>query len=212
MRTITFDIETGPLPPAKLAQFEPVFEAPSNYKDPAKIAAIQAEKRQEWETRAALDALTGQILAIGTLEAGKVRIFGEDDERGTITAFLTWATASGSETPRLIGFNCISFDLSYLHRRALLYGITYVRNLWTARRPFDHCVTDLRDLWQCGDRQAHGSLDTIAKHLGLGSKDGEVQAKDFHRYWHEDRAKAIAYLENDLRLTAAIAQRMGVEL
>ena len=69
-------------------------------------------------------------------------------------------------------------------------------------------MIDLREVWQMGDRQAHGSLDAIAKHLGVGAKTGN--GKDFAALWEKDRQTAIAYLENDLSITAAIANRMGV--
>ena len=59
-----------------------------------------------------------------------------------------------------------------------------------------------------GDRQARGSLDTIAKHLGVGQKNGH--GEDFARLWQTDREKALAYLRNDLELTGRIAEALGV--
>jgi hypothetical protein len=69
-------------------------------------------------------------------------------------------------------------------------------------------MVDLRDGWQLGDRQARGSLDSIAKHLGLGGKNGDGKA--FAELWRSDREKAAAYLRNDLELTARIAGALGV--
>ena len=51
------------------------------------------------------------------------------------------------------------------------------------------------------------SLDTIAKHLGVGAKNGS--GADFAALWQSDRAKAADYLRNDLQLTARIAEALG---
>ena len=59
-----------------------------------------------------------------------------------------------------------------------------------------------------GDRQARGSLDAIAKHLGIGAKTGS--GADFAKLWQSDRAKAVEYLRNDIELTAKLAEVLGV--
>ena len=68
-------------------------------------------------------------------------------------------------------------------------------------------MIDLRDAWQLGDRQARGSLDVIAKHLGVGTKNGN--GADFAKLWQTDRKQALAYLKNDLELTARVAEALG---
>jgi hypothetical protein len=67
-------------------------------------------------------------------------------------------------------------------------------------------MVDLREEWQLGDRQARGSLNTIAKYLGVGEKHGN--GSDFARLWKEDRVRAEAYLRKDLELTARVAERL----
>lgn len=69
-------------------------------------------------------------------------------------------------------------------------------------------MVDLRDEWQLGDRQSRGSLDSIAKHLGLGGKTGDGKA--FAELWRTDRKQATAYLHNDVELTARVAGVLGV--
>ena len=59
-----FDIETGPLPIEHLEDMMPEFTAPSNWKDEAKIEAKIKEQQTKWFEKAALDARTGQVLAI----------------------------------------------------------------------------------------------------------------------------------------------------
>ena len=75
MRSIVFDIETGALPEAELEKSLPPFD-PSEVKtgnmtDPRKIAAkiadAEAKHRRDYFERAALDPLTGRVLAVGLL-------------------------------------------------------------------------------------------------------------------------------------------------
>ena len=73
MNTILFDIETAPLPESELAALVPPFDPAEvrtgNLKDPDKIAAklaeAEANHRRDFIERAALDPLTGRVLAIG---------------------------------------------------------------------------------------------------------------------------------------------------
>ena len=114
MKRIYFDIETGPLPESELLAMLPPFDASEvrvgNLKDEAKIAAKIAEAevnhRRDFIDRAALDATTGRVIAIGLLtptprsphprplspadaervaatgreQIGEVEIIGDDDE------------------------------------------------------------------------------------------------------------------------------------
>lgn len=49
----------------------------------------------------------------------------------------------------------------------------------------------------------------MAKSLGVGSKPEGVSGADFARLWEEDRAKAKAYLINDLEMTRGCAAKLG---
>ena len=46
MKTVVFDVESGPLPEAELHLLEPAFEPARNLKDPDKIRADLDAKRQ----------------------------------------------------------------------------------------------------------------------------------------------------------------------
>lgn len=207
--SIYFDIETGPLPESELRAIMPPFDPDSvkcgNLKDPEKIAAKIAESKASYESdyinNAALDALTGRVLCIGLLQSGIFTGLCDPDESKLLAEF--WSMVAGR---RLVGFNTHLFDLPFLIRRSLKYGLRPPEGIRKGRYWSDDMV-DLRDLWQMGDRQAHGSLDSIAKHFGVGAKTGN--GKDFAKLWATDRLKALDYLQTDLFLTAAIAQRMG---
>jgi hypothetical protein len=216
MKTIHFDIETGALAEAELAVMVPPFDPAEvkvgNLKDPDKIAAKLAEAeaahRREFVERAALDPLTGRVVAIGLLfEDSEFAVIGHDDEAATLREF--WGVCRGEmgRINRMVGFNTRLFDLPFLIRRSFKHRVEVPFGIRRGRYWGDEMV-DLREEWQLGDRQARGSLDTIAKHLGVGQKNGH--GEDFARLWQTDREKALAYLRNDLELTGRIAEALGV--
>jgi len=193
--------------------FDPAEVKTGNLKDPDKISAKVAEAevnhRRDFMERAALDPLTGRVLAVGLMHlvGGHFEVIGHDDEAQTLRKF--WAACRGEmgRVHQMVGFNTWQFDLPFLLRRSWKHRVDVPFGIRRGRWWGDEMV-DLRDYWQLGDRQSRGSLDSIAKHLGLGGKNGD--GKDFAELWRSDREKAIAYLRNDVELTARIAGVLGV--
>lgn len=183
----------------------PEFTAPSNWKDPEKIKANIEEQKNKWIEEAALSALTGRVLAIGMLIGEQFICISEPATEAQMLHEFWDTTNSGCP---LIGFNCVSFDLPFLFRRSWKLAVQPAKWLRNGRYWDSALVKDIREEWQLGDRQAHGSLDTIAKHLGVGQKNGS--GANFAKLWATDREQAMAYLKNDLELTAAIAKKFGV--
>ena len=221
MKTIVFDIETAPLPESELAALVPPFDPAEvktgNLKDPEKIAAKLAEAevnhRRDFIERAALDPLTGRVAAIGLMENAECgmqnaefRIIAAEDEAEMLQEFWDATRGEMGRIHQLIGFNSNSFDLPFLIRRSWKHRVAVPFGIRRGRWWGDEMV-DLRDEWQLGDRQARGSLDAIAKHLGIGAKNGH--GADFAKLWQSDRAKAVEYLRNDLELTARLADVIG---
>jgi hypothetical protein len=217
MKTIFFGIETGPLPEAELAAMVPPFDPAEvrtgNLKDPEKIAAkleeAKAHHRREFIERAALDPLTGRVVAIGLLPlaGGRFEVIGHDDEAQILREFWSACRGEMGRIHQMVGFNIYQFDLPFLFRRSWKHRVEVPFGFRRGRYWADEMV-DLRDYWQLGDRQARGSLDTIAMHLGLGSKNGDGKA--FAELWRADRDRAIAYLRNDVELTARVSAALGV--
>jgi len=217
MQTYTFDVETGPLAESELSALLPPFDPAEvktgNLKDPAKIAEkiaeAEANHRRDFFDKAALDPLTGRVIAIGMLdlETDKFFIIGHDDEARTLTEFWEASQGEMGRLNSMLGFNIFNFDLPFLIRRSWKHRIKVPFGIRRGRYWGDQLV-DLRDAWQLGDRQARGSLDTIARHLGVGAKNGEGKA--FAELWLNDRPKAEAYLRNDIQLTAKVADALGI--
>jgi len=215
METIVFDIETGALPESELEALLPAFDPAEvktgNIKDPEKIATkiAEAEASHRWEffDRAALDPLTGRVVAIGILRNAEFRVLSNECEAAVLLDFWDVCVGQMGRINEMIGFNTHLFDLPFLVRRSWKHGIP-VPTMVRRGRYWNERLVDLREAWQLGDRMARGSLDAIAKHLGVGAKNGD--GKEFARLWESDREKAIAYLRNDVELTARVADRLGL--
>ena len=228
MQTIVFDLETGPLAESELSALLPPFDPAEvktgNLKDPAKIAEkiaeAEANHRRDFIERAALDPLTGRVVAIGVMtfdargeqpaafgKGGKFFIIGHDDEARTLFEFWELTRGVQGRTNPMVGFNIFGFDLPFLFRRSWKHRVPVPFGLRRGRYWSDQLI-DLRDAWQLGDRQARGSLDSIAKHLGVGPKNGDGKA--FAELWWSDRKQAESYLRNDIELTALVANALGV--
>ena len=217
MKTIFFDIETGPLPEGELAALLPPFDPAEvktgNLKDPDKIAAKIAEAaanhRADFFNDAALDPLTGRVVAVGLLhqDSGEFVVIGHDDEARTLREFWDVCLGDMGRIHQMVGFNTWQFDLPFLFRRSWKHRVPVPLGLRRGRYWAEQLI-DLREIWQLGDRQARGSLDAVAKHLGVGAKNGD--GHNFAKLWQSDRAQAVAYLRNDVELTRKVAEVMGV--
>lgn len=211
MTTIIFDIETGPLPAVELAAmvepFDPMEVKFGNLKDPDKIAAklLDARTTHERDTieRAALDATTGRVLAIGLHwpDTGDTSILEFEDEARLLRTFWEVTRGEMGRTNEMVGFNIHSFDLPFLIRRSWKHRVQVPLGIRHGRYWTDEMV-DLRDEWQLGDRQAKGSLSAICRHLGLGDKAGN--GADFACLFATDHETAIQYLQKDLELTTRL--------
>lgn len=203
-----FDCETGPRPLAEIEQFMPKEWPLGNLKDPDKIEAAVAAKRQAWLDDAALNPLTAQILVIGVLQDGVVT-FLAGDEKTILAQFWRMAEDILAVSGSLVGFNIKQFDLPLLIKASWRHGVhvsSLIRTRWHGRVYFNENIIDLRDEWQLGDRQAHGSLDSISRLIGGPGKSGH--GKNFATLYQSDQAAALKYLSDDLRETERVHKRM----
>lgn len=207
---IVFDVETAPLTNSELARVMPEFNAPKGWKDFEKIATYREEARREWLLNAALSAITGRVLAIGIRHGPDTKVIGVDSEADMLTLFWDyWNTSTTSDgAGKWVGFCCRSFDVPFLVQRSWVNKVKVPHDIMEGRY-ITHRIVDLQERWLCFGRDSKGcSLDAVAKSLGVGQKNGK--GSDFGALWNTDRDAAIGYLKNDLALTAAVAERLGV--
>lgn len=205
-KTIYFDIETAPLPPDELALVMPEFEPAKNLKDPDKIKADIEQKKADWLERAALSAVTGQVVAIGCVSmAGFSHELGED-ESDIISWLWDWMRTTSGDT-LWAGFNCTGFDLPFLIRRSWKLGLDIPIGLKRGRYWADWIV-DVMKLWQLDEFRSEtpSSLKAVAQFLGVGTKSGS--GKEFAGLLKTDPDMALAYLRDDVELVKLIHERI----
>jgi hypothetical protein len=212
---IVFDIETGPISDQELDNIRPPFDPldvkTGNIKDPHLIAEKVIKARdahlREFKERAALDATTGRVLAVGFRDyaSGATTQFWGPNEDDILRG--VWAHIEKQSVPaEFIGFNIKRFDIPFLVRRSWKHDLRPNFRIIRGTRCGEE-VVDLMEQWQLsGNRNEFTSLNTICKHLGLGEKTGT--GADFADLAAVNHAAATEYLERDLELTAKLAERI----
>jgi predicted PolB exonuclease-like 3'-5' exonuclease len=202
MNTIIFDIETAPLPESEVKHLEPEFEAPGNIKDPDKIKAAIAAKRESWLNKLALDPVTGSVCAIGWMTTEPDIALSTGAGEGVLIDEFWQRFRLHFDNTQFVGFNIFRFDLPFLIRRSWKLDIEVPPNVYHGRY-FSDSFVDLMNIYALGNREQTISLDNLSKFLGVGQKSGS--GKDFHKLTRDEQRK---YLANDLTLTKACAERL----
>lgn len=206
---LVFDIETGPIPDVAVYLTDPI-EAPANYKDPLKIAAYVAEKRQEQIARAALDLDLCEVMAIGIglPLANYVQTRTTTSEADMIRGFWRFVTNLYREGGVLVGFNILAFDLPVLLRRSLYLGLE-TPSINMDRYRHDG-VIDVLDVLTFTGRHKMRSLGFYCRRFGV-PYDDSVKGEDVPQLVAESKWDAVtAHVRGDVAATSALAHRMGV--
>ena len=223
------------------SDFEPGEVKLGNMKDPAKIEAkieaarlkfmidkaavadnIETARLEAWQTfrdRAALSPLTGRVLAVGWWhppDSYAAYILEDKEsvsEKEVIEHFLGLADAMLSDGGSLVGHNIIGFDLPFLLRRGLKYGIRPPRTITNALAQYrPSSLIDTMREWQFNNRaEGFVKLDQLAAFFGTRRKNGD--GADFHKKFFgtpEERQEALEYLNNDVMMTVGVAEKMGL--
>jgi hypothetical protein len=176
---------------------------------------VEAAEKAYWSdvtSKAALSALTGQVLAIGYKSERGMRLdcIAEDKSEKVLLDWF-WSTyqAMRESDRHLAGFNIREFDIPFMAQRSVILGVSVPKTLLVQDKWLDKTFIDLRDRFGfCG--RPSGSLDAICKACGIGGKpEGTTGAMFAELYSNpETREKAIEYLKNDLEMTFGLAERM----
>lgn len=185
--------------------------------DPTLMDEKLLKRLQKLIEKPALDPTSGFVCAIGyqvTTPTGEQPVrFLLGDERDILSEFWSLWNYWCDQNYELVTFNGHSFDCPFVTRRSHALKLTPpVLRIWTKanRRWYrDYCL-DLLEIWMAGSLGSLGqryiSLNTLSKFLGEGSKVGRGDA--FAALLRTDKAAALDYLEQDVRLTSRLAKRI----
>ena len=205
-----FDIETIPGP----TQPDPnMVKIDSRLTDTKKIETARENAVETVWRSESLKSHRGRVLVIGWAIDGEpaqsVQMDG-DDEEGAIVDFWTRLRADLGQTsrPYIVGFNCRAFDCNWLRHRAYKYRLPDMATFFPWER-YDKRVVDLREQWLGADYRGEGTLDDLAKFLGLSGKTEGIDGSKVFDFWRAGRVGEVAaYCRQDVELTRELWARM----
>ena len=195
---IAFDLETvANKKTLAIPGVMPEFEAAKNLKDPIKIEASIAEKREKFIEEAGLDPNYGQIVCIALCNSSVEHVF-TGGEKDILKA--TWDVLK--DWREICGYNSKLFDYNFMVRRSWFLGIkpsvTYDTFPYRSVSHFD-----IRLILSNGNKTSPGKLATYAKlkfGVDMDAKGSEVQG-----LWDEGKIKEIAdHCLQDVKITWAL--------
>jgi len=204
-------VKCGNLGPVKAAM--KIAEARAEHE--ARVADwpnVVAWQKAEWWAKvldkAALSPLTGRILAIGYRdeEESDLDLSGE---RMLIENFWHRYQVALDLSKIMIGHNIFGFDMPFIVRRSWLLGVYVPSRVFDRGYIEQRTFIDTMRVWGAGTREMI-SLNDLARALGVGGKPEGVDGSMFASLLETDIEAAKAYLQNDLDMTWAVAERLGV--
>jgi predicted PolB exonuclease-like 3'-5' exonuclease len=209
-----FDIET--IPDMSKLHLLPTPEASKTLKDPAKIEADIAEKKQKQIDKMGLDPLTARVFCYAFandryVHANILSDLNDDTEREMVQGIMK---VLGKEDMRLVTFNGIGFDLPFVYKRAIVLGVSPANfgapplSAWIKKYSND-VHYDLMVAWFGSIPEKGNNLERLSGSL-LGEHKSEIDFADFPDLVKTDegRDKIKAYCAKDTMLTWALFERM----
>lgn len=166
-RAVPFDIETVGTQRAKERVETTNYKAPSNYKDPAKIAAYVEEKRAEELKKLGLQWWTAKVICIVAKGKGGNQVFFGDDEEILLAKFADFLDREDGilSDIQLVGKNSKNFDQPFLIGRYMANNMPIPRQLVITSEP-----RDIDEIFGYGSRAMTGKLDDYAFGIGMQGK------------------------------------------
>jgi hypothetical protein len=209
MLTAIIDIETAPI--ADVEAYLPDVRPRAGTKDADKQAAQMAEKRQTLLDKAGLDPDLSRIVCVG-VDTGhgpvSTILRSEDAERRALLEW--WAMIRQARGDyRLIGFNCLDFDIPWLYRRSLYLDVPSIP---MTRDKYRHPqIVDLLDVFTEAGRFEKRSQSYYCKRFALDVPCDEIDGSAIAELVaRQDWAAVESHNQIDLVKTRRLAERMGL--
>lgn len=226
---LTLDIEVAPQASALTQQYPEDRSAPSNYKDPEKIAAWHIRDEADWRAglakASALNPRTGRIVAVGMANieenshnlAAQIRGEPMDMTNDTLVALLAEQETAIIATAldaicgaNLVTFCGLNFDLPYLHVRAAILGLRIPYRISDYLRRYSttpHAdLSAILENW--GMPEKGNSLQNWSRAFGIEVTDSTTGADIGAMVERGDSDGIRQHCLSDVALTAQLAQRM----
>ncbi len=173
---------------------------------PAMDEALDADEAK----KAALDALAGRIVCIGSIvldefKAQSASSIVSEDEPELLREF--WSKLRSENLRSFVAHNGLSFDLPYIWKRSVINQVkpSFPLDLRRYRSDF---VYDTMCVWGNWETRGNVSLNALAGGLGLGAKSGS--GEQVLQLWREGRHRRIAeYCLDDCWITYQCYGRMN---
>jgi hypothetical protein len=173
---------------------------------PATDEVLEADEAK----KAALDALSGRIICIGSIvldefKAQSASSIVSDDEPKLLNEF--WSTLRRENVKSFVAHNGLGFDLPYIWKRSVINQVrpSFPLDLRRYRNDF---VYDTMCVWGNWELRGNVSLNALASGLGLGAKSGS--GEQVLQFWREGQHRRIAeYCLDDCWITYQCFGRMN---
>lgn len=215
MDTLTFDAETIPQqePLTEIQQEELDRQLEKTFTKNPEWTDVEKEKHRRLIM--ATNPFYGEIVCIG-LHAAKqngslsnsTSIIGEPDEKSILTRF--W-NILGKFKGLFISFNGINFDVPFILKRSMKYGLVPTNNTFLDMRRFRASSHfDVKLVIADYDKYAFGTLRLMCDHFGIKSpKEGVVKAENVEEEFKKGNIKLIAeYCLKDVEATYQLYKKL----
>ncbi len=173
---------------------------------PASEEVLDADEAK----KAALDALNGRIICIGSIVLDEFKVLSassvvSDDEPELLREF--WSKLRSENVKSFVAHNGLSFDLPYIWKRSVVNQVkpSFPLDLRRYRNDF---VYDTMCVWGNWEVRGNVSLNALAGGLGLGAKSGS--GEQVLQFWREGQHRRIAeYCLDDCWITYQCYGRMN---
>lgn len=171
------------------------FKPDARLKDPEKIKKSIEDKKESVRKNAALDWITGRVIACGISYKGDFQFFTADNERDLLRDINVFI--AGKDVDDFVGKNNHDFDQPFLIGRHLANGIPVPH--WLRRKHID-----VQQYFGSPSRGQRRSMADIEWAMNI-QRDGEKDATQCFEWWENGDLESIErYNRQDVETTERI--------